>query len=287
MLRIGFLLKDRELDHASPVMDEVIRILQQRRVHIERIIPARQLIALSRLEVSCDLYVLRPGVELALTLAGILHDKGARIVNSYEASAFTHDKARVTARLESAGIPTPRSFITGNIRRARACLAQAPVIVKPHRGSAGEGICVIRTEAEIGEGLRGPQFVQEYLPSDGEDLKVYVIGGEVFALKRPFPPQTYGERLGRPCAVDGSVRSLALRCGQILGLEIYGIDFLETGKGPVIVDVNYLPGMVGVPRAAELVAERLYARLRDSKAAGLPHAMQPPPVADAHARVGA
>lgn len=257
-MKITFILKEPDRDTAAPVMRRIFEALRRRSLEVDTIVPAGELIELSCLQVGSDLYALRPGVELGLSLAGILHDKGARIVNSFPASEFTADKARVTALLEANGVPTPRSYIAGGSRAAVDCLARGPAIVKPHRGSAGEGVRVVKSGAEIDDRWREPLYLQQLLPCDGEDLKVYVIGREIFAIKRAAQARSYQEKQGRRCVVTPLVADLALRCGDLLGLEIYGVDFLETDAGPVAVDVNYLPGMIGVQEAPERIAEYLY-----------------------------
>jgi ribosomal protein S6--L-glutamate ligase len=61
-------------------------------------------------------------------------------------------------------------------------------------------------------------------------------------------------------AVTPQIRGLALFIGKVLGLEIYGIDIIETADGPYVIDVNYFPSMVGFPGAAERIADYLYCR---------------------------
>ena len=50
------------------------------------------------------------------------------------------------------------------------------------------------------------------------------------------------------------LRKLALRVGQIFGLDIYGLDVVETAQGPMIVDINDFPSFGQVPRAVTLVS---------------------------------
>jgi ribosomal protein S6--L-glutamate ligase len=48
---------------------------------------------------------------------------------------------------------------------------------------------------------------------------------------------------------------LARRVGQYFGLDLYGVDVLETPQGLVIVDINDFPSFYGVPRKVSSVAE--------------------------------
>ena len=58
------------------------------------------------------------------------------------------------------------------------------------------------------------------------------------------------------------MRAIALRCGQVCGLGLYGLDVVESQCGPVVVDVNYFPGYKGVPDVAPRIADYIdqYAR---------------------------
>ena len=86
-----------------------------------------------------------------------------------------------------------------------------------------------------------------------------------------------------PGMVEGSnqakieIRDLAVRCGEIFGLALYGLDVLETPRGPFVVDVNPFPGYGGCPGAAEAVADVIaaYATGRRDVAAPPPEAGLP------------
>jgi ribosomal protein S6--L-glutamate ligase len=67
-----------------------------------------------------------------------------------------------------------------------------------------------------------------------------------------------------PCTLDSATASLALRVGQVLGLSLYGVDFVETPEGPVAVDVNWFPSYRGVPGASKLLCEHVWAHLTAS-----------------------
>ena len=97
-------------------------------------------------------------------------------------------------------------------------------------------------------------LVQEHIPGPGEDLKVYVVGDQVFAVRKPFSETSFAVP-GRPVRVDAEVRALALRAGRALGLGLFGLDVIESPDGPVVVDANYFPGYKGVPDAGRLIGE--------------------------------
>jgi ribosomal protein S6--L-glutamate ligase len=59
--------------------------------------------------------------------------------------------------------------------------------------------------------------------------------------------------------VSDEIRAIALRCGAEFGLNLYGLDVLETAGGPLVIDVNYFPSYKGVPDAASRLADDIHA----------------------------
>ena len=158
-------------------------------------------------------------------------------------------------RLRAAGIPTPASWVTGDLALLHPIIEERPLIIKPYRGHRGAGIHLVRNAAELAAlpPFADLMLIQEFIPGTGEDLKVYVIGEEVFAVRKEFSPTSF-TRAGRPVPVSAEVRDIALRCGHAFGLGLYGLDIIESPTGPVVIDLNYFPGYKGVPNAASLIA---------------------------------
>src|SRR5207248_310529 len=96
---------------------------------------------------------------------------------------------------------------------------------------------------------------QRYVENPGYDIKLYVIGRDIYAVARnsPLHPEITIE--SHPVPVKPEWLRLARQVGNLAGLKIYGLDVLETSKGPVIVDVNDFPGFGGVPDAASRIAD--------------------------------
>ncbi|MFA7009401.1 MAG: ATP-grasp domain-containing protein, partial [Elusimicrobiales bacterium] len=158
--------------------------------------------------------------------------------------------------LRAGGIPSPRSWVTGDMKLLLALVKNHPLIVKPCMGWRGIGVKVVKTPEEVRAlpAPEGPMLIQEFLEGTGEDLRLYVAGDRVFAIRKPFSSVSYSIP-GRSCPVTPAERDLALRCGRAFGLGLYGLDLIETPKGPFVVDVNCFPGYKGAPNAAEAVSD--------------------------------
>jgi ribosomal protein S6--L-glutamate ligase len=254
-VRLYFLLVRRVPPVQSPVLADAFARLERRGFAVEAGIAEELVDRADTLEPEHDLYVLKSHTELSLSIAGALHARGARLLNPYESCTATQNKIVAARRLRAAGVPVPRSWVTGDFELLRPFARRFPLIVKPYLGHRGVGIHVVRTPDDLAR-IPPPQsavVVQEYVEGSGEDLKLYVVGDDVFGVRKPFSPESFTVP-GRPCAVSGEVQALALEVGRALGLGLYGIDVVEGTQGPMVVDVNYFPGYKGVPGAGALIA---------------------------------
>jgi ribosomal protein S6--L-glutamate ligase len=259
-VRIAFLLTRRVPDEPSPVVQAASAALTARGHEVTGWIPENVLRRADEFTPEADLYVLKSHTELALSLAGLLHDRQVPICNPYLACLRAQDKITASQRLRAAGVPAPQTWITGDLPLAADLLADGPVIVKPHRGHRGANVHLVRTPQELAA-LPVPQtpvVVQRYVPGPGEDLKVYVAGDHVWAVRKPFSEDSFS-RPGVPVPVAPQVHDLAQRVRVAFGLELFGVDVIESPDGPVVVDVNYFPGYKGCGDVGEQVAEIVHA----------------------------
>jgi ribosomal protein S6--L-glutamate ligase len=160
----------------------------------------------------------------------------------------------------------PPSCIAAGSEAAEQILGGLPIIVKPVRGTSGRGIEIVSVPEDHARIGRGPHFVQKFDRINDDDLKVYVIGDHVSIVRRPFPARTLQDKLGTPYE-DRDVAAMALKIGQLFGLELYGIDVVETRSGPVVVDVNACPGFVGCEGAGRRLADYIDHALRSGASA--------------------
>jgi ribosomal protein S6--L-glutamate ligase len=205
----------------------------------------------------------------SLTLLGLVElaeRRGLPVVNGRSAIASVHNKLDMAVALVAAGIPTPPTFAASLERLAHAVPAGAyPLVLKPTFGDNGRGLMIAHDAEELAR-LSWPEpfaLAQQLVPSDGFDLKLYGIGDDVWAIRSPSPltSPTAGER--RPAPLTPELVALARRCGELFGLELYGVDCVETTDGPLVIEVNDFPNYTAVDEADErLVAhvERCAAR---------------------------
>jgi ribosomal protein S6--L-glutamate ligase len=273
-MRIGMLLVRHPPDRKSPILPEIIGLLRERGATVDLFHPDDTLTDLSRVRVEHDLYVLKSGSEAALSLAGALHQQGAAILNPYPAAAALRDKIVSTRALQAAGVPVPETWIARDPEQLLPLLAAGPLVVKPYRGSQGRGVRVVHSPEDLlaATGPEGILFAQRCHRPDGPDCKLYCIGDRVFGVRRIWPPKTYEDKLGQPFDVTAELRDIALRCGEVFGLRLFGVDVVLSDGRPFVVDMQCFPGFKGVPDAAAQLAREIYA-------AGSAAAPRPRPIA--------
>lgn len=262
-MKVTFLLTRRVPDVPSPVLQEVGARLMAAGIDVDGWIPEDRVL---RTDVRrderdaeterADLYLLKSHTELALSYAGSLHLRGERILNDYGACVVAQDKVTASQVMREAGVPTPETWLVGTVGAAAALAQDGSLILKPNRGHRGADVTVVHEPGALTavEMPPGPILAQRLVPGPGEDLKVYVAGDEVYAVRKAFDPFSFS-RPGRPVPVSREVHDIAQRVRAVFGLELFGIDIIESPEGPVVVDVNYFPGYKGCPDPAPAIAD--------------------------------
>jgi ribosomal protein S6--L-glutamate ligase len=282
-VRIAFFVRPAARDgqvgpQVSSTTEATIGLLRERGARVDVLVPEAELWDLGALKPEHDLYVLKSKTPLSLSLAGALEAAGAVTINRVAASGLAKDKVLHAALLARAGVPTPRGWACACGPALRSLLGDrsgpSRLLAKPPGGSMARGIRRLSAASDLDgaagaaliaamasrSGVPRPILLQEEVPSDGLDLKLYVVGDWVAAIRRPFPARTEAEKRGRPSEVPPPVREAALACGRALGLELYGVDVLTHGDRFWVVDVNAFPSYRGVAAGPRRVAEYLLAR---------------------------
>ncbi len=257
-MKIGVITKREKAHQSGSVMQETIGLLDSRGVVVETIYPEDACLDVAQINNECDLYLLKSGTETALSFAGALHAAGAKILNPYPSVVAMRDKIISTKMLQIAGAPLPETYFASSAAQLVDLLKDGPLVVKPFwAASQGRGVRIIRTDEELSQVTsdEGLVFAQRFHQPDGRDLKLYVIGEQVFGVRRVWPPKTLEDKLGEPFDVAAEMREIALRCGRAFGVGLYGVDLITSDGEPYVVDLNTFPGFKGVTNAAGLLAE--------------------------------
>jgi len=258
-VRIGFLLPNYSRESTSN-MPRVMRALADWGVVVDVIHPSARVVDLTTLRVEHDLYVLKKISDFTLSIAGALHAQGAIIVNPYPVTVALRDKIMCSRVLQLAGVPTPATYVVRHPDQLAPLLDEGPLVVKPYQGACGFEVRVVRTVAELAAVRTGkePVLAQRYHAPEGRDRKIYSIGGRFFGVKKIFPALTEEEKHGEPFTPAPELCEIAWRCGRAFGIDLYGVDIIESEGQPYVVDMSTMPGFKGVPDAPLHLAEYFY-----------------------------
>lgn len=211
-----------------------------------------------------DLIVSRGRSWALLCLLAGAEWQGKPTLNRRAAIAAVHNKAEMVVALATDNIPTPHTILVQVERLAsQTHRISYPLILKPIFGDNCQGLRLVYTPDELAR-LVWPEPValaQDYLPNDGYDLKLYGIGNEVWAVRKPSPfnklraVSANGFPKVELLPLTPPLRDLGWRCRDLFGLELYGVDCIQTAAGPVVIEVNDFPNYTGVPDASEKLAD--------------------------------
>lgn len=186
-------------------------------------------------------------------------DAGIPTVDSATSVAAVRDKRVMTARLVAARLPIPQTWLGHGSQVHQQLRAEdwhGPLIVKPVFGDNSNGIVVLGDPDEL-LAMDGDLVVQELIPSDGADLKLYVIGDRIWAVRKASPVSDCTATDLGPTPVTAPMEAVAAACGAAFGLTLYGVDCLDVDGDLVVIEVNDFPNYTFVPGAADLIADHV------------------------------
>jgi len=213
----------------------------------------------------------------------VLERAGKPVINSIGAIMAAMDKFQATCLFRRAGLPTPKTVVTQNPTEAvKALIHLQEVVCKPLFGSLGKGVERLRSGRAGEERIRklvhehGALYLQEYVPNNGRDIRVFVVGDELpAAIHRVAPTGEWRTNIHLggiplPCELTEGLRRLALAAARAVGLDYTGVDILEGPQGPVVLEVNGTPLWQGIYQAlgrdmAENIVEYAVGRARAGK----------------------
>ncbi|HWZ17408.1 MAG TPA: hypothetical protein VNW73_01285, partial [Ktedonobacteraceae bacterium] len=233
--------------------------------NVELLEPETTITSLTRFtKVKYDAYVLKtvsdgPGLSILEAVEAI----DLPTINNSRAIHLVRNKAVAAVYAQNHGLPTPLTYFVAHPDLLKQIPEEDyPRVVKPTNGSSSRGIYRVDSPTEL-EKLNIVEanarffLAQQYIENSGFDIKLYVVGPDVFAVAKRSPLHPEVEVIKRIIPVTAELRNLALNVGELFRLDIYGLDVVETPLGPMIVDINDFPSFSQVPHAISLVSSHI------------------------------
>ena len=230
-----------------------------------------------------------PRIGYSITRRGVaivrqFEQLGVIVLNSSHGIVRSRDKLVACQMMAQARVPVPITAHVGSWEdtdRAVRRVGGTPCVVKSTEGTHGSGVFLVNSFQQarqlvyqmLERGMR--PLVQEYIEeSHGSDVRALVVGGEVVASMRR---KAHGNEFRSNFHLGGSVSDvelteeqaeIAIDATRTLGLELAGVDMLDSERGPLVLEVNSSPGLEGIEGATRVnvagkVAERLNSLLEE------------------------
>jgi ribosomal protein S6--L-glutamate ligase len=186
--------------------------------------------------------------------------------------AIAHDKIYTQEEIQRSDIPMPTTYLTATVEGARNLLKKVnyPIIMKFPHGTQGKGVMFADSFASASsildalDRLKQPFLIQEYVETDGVDMRLIVVGEKVVAaMKRKAEigekrANIHAGGVGEAYIPDAYAKKIAVKAAKSMGAEVCAVDMLESVKGSVVIEINISPGLQGITEATEIdVAEKI------------------------------
>lgn len=193
---------------------------------------------------------------------------------SSDALLRSRDKLRCLQLLamENLGVPkTAYTDFNSDVGKVIDAVGGVPIIIKLLEGTHGLGVILAETRKtaesvldafnKIKERIIVQEFIEE---SQGCDIRAFVVDGKIVAaMKRKALPGEFRSNLHRGGSAihikltEKEIQT-ALKATEVLGLDVAGVDMLQSDRGPLVLEVNPSPGLEGITRTTGIdVAEKI------------------------------
>jgi ribosomal protein S6--L-glutamate ligase len=230
---------------------------------------------------AADVHVVVPRIGASITGYGLsvvnqFDMMGVPVLNNAIPIARSRDKLRALQLLSRFGIDIPRTVMCrfrDEVPQALEMVGGLPCIIKLIQGTQGIGVMIAHTSAEV-DGLLNTLWTlgQEILlqelvaESQGKDVRALVVGDRVVAAMRrtaragDFRSNIHRGGVAEALSLDREFAETAVKAARVIGLEVAGVDMLESRTGPKIMEVNSSPGFEGLERVTGIDVASAYVR---------------------------
>jgi ribosomal protein S6--L-glutamate ligase len=185
---------------------------------------------------------------------------GAICINDPQAKMMARDKLLTLQILNQYELPIPKTYFAWDARAAERIIRDKldmPIVMKTTEGTWGIGTMQADSLASARSildtmqwGMQRAIILQEYVPeAQGRDIRVLVIGHKAVGAIRKvarageFRANAHREARSEKFDLPPAYADLAVKATQVMGLEMAGVDLLESRRGPLILEVNSCPGI--------------------------------------------
>lgn len=189
---------------------------------------------------------------------------GMLVINPAKAVEASVDKYLSFENMRAVGIDLPNTSVCQTAEQAIQFFDQhnCDVVVKPIFGSQGRGVIRIQERGKAEEHFSNLDaddrviYMQEYIEHQDWDLRILVVGKQVFGMRRCRPGHwVTNASFGSECTrheVTNRERQIALKATESQDAILAGVDLVYDPAGnPFVVEVNACPAWNRISEALE------------------------------------
>jgi len=204
--------------------------------------------------------------NLLRSIASMLEDKVPYMPLASSAFTIVHNKLLTHLNLQQHNIAMPKTYISSTIEAAKEVLKKVkyPVVMKFPQGTQGKGVMFADSFSSASSmldalgALKQPFIIQEYVETEGCDIRALVVGDKVVAAMRRKAQKDEKRAnihvggVGEYVELDRVARKLAVDTAKALKADICGVDILEGPLGPLVIEANVSPGLQGLSQVSQI-----------------------------------
>lgn len=191
--------------------------------------------------------------------------QGVFPVNSSVAIVRSRDKLRSTQIFSRHDIGIPKTVFANHPKDVNNIINEVggtPCIIKLLEGTQGIGVVLAETKKaaksviEAFYGLKANILVQEFIEeAGGADIRAFVVNDKVIgAMKRQGAEGEFRSNLHRGGSskmikLSRAEKKMAIEAAKAMGLNVAGVDMIQSSRGPLILEVNSSPGLEGIEKS--------------------------------------
>ncbi len=275
-MKIGILSRKADLYSTSRICDAALKRGHEIQIidHLkcDMIIEKNLLEIYHEGEKLADFDAIIPRIGASVTFYGTAVVRQFEMMDVFSANKSiaivrSRDKLRSLQLLAAHGLGLPRTAFTNYSKEEKQIIQKlggTPLIIKLLEGTQGLGVVLAETikaaksVIEAFHGLKARIIVQEFIKeSKASDIRAFVINGEVVgAMKRQGKEGEFRSNLHRGGTAEliklsRDEKAAAIKAAKAMGLDIAGVDMLQSDRGPLILEVNSSPGLEGIEKATK------------------------------------
>lgn len=207
----------------------------------------------------------------AVYSASFLEANGCKAINNSLSILLAGDKALSVPLFYLNGLPVPHTYLALTSETAVKYMSgrPKPLISKPPIGSWGRLVSLINDDvaaklvSEHREELPNPQMkvqlIQDYIPIEGEDIRCFVVMGEVVScMKRRAPAHEWRTNVAiggqtEPYSPEDAIADISVKAVEAIKADYGSVDIgvdKRTGEF-YLFEVNGVPEFKGLERATK------------------------------------